>query len=116
LYRRVDIALDTFPYCGVTTTCEALWMGVPVVSMAGPTCASRMGLTLLSAVGHPGWVAASQSDYIEHVLALAADSAQRAWLRRSLRDRMRGSALMDEVGFTRELETAYRAMWRRWCG
>jgi predicted O-linked N-acetylglucosamine transferase (SPINDLY family) len=115
LYRRVDIALDTFPYCGVTTTCEALWMGVPVVSLAGRTFVSRMGLTLLSAVGHPEWVAMREGDYIGNVLALAADPAQRGALRLGLRAQMQASPLMDEVGFTRELETAYRAMWRRWC-
>jgi predicted O-linked N-acetylglucosamine transferase (SPINDLY family) len=115
LYSRVDIALDTFPYCGVTTTCEALWMGVPVVSLAGQSFVSRMGLTLLSAVGHPEWVATTETDYIGHALALAADPAQRAALRRGLRAQMQASPLMDEVGFTRELETAYRAMWRIWC-
>jgi predicted O-linked N-acetylglucosamine transferase (SPINDLY family) len=114
-YGQVDIALDTYPYCGVTTTCEALWMGTPVVSLAGDSFVSRMGLTLLSAVGHPEWVALDEDGYIAAALALAEDPAERARLRRELRGRMRASALMDERGFTAELEQAYRRMWQDWC-
>jgi predicted O-linked N-acetylglucosamine transferase (SPINDLY family) len=115
MYNNIDIALDPFPYCGVTTTCEALWMGVPVVTLAEDAFVSRMGLTLLEAAGHPEWIAFDEDGYIQIVLALAADPALRARLRRSLRQEMRSSRLTDERGFTRNLEAAYRDMWRRWC-
>jgi len=114
-YERLDIALDTYPYCGVTTTCESLWMGVPVVSLAGARFASRMGLTLLSAIGHPEWVAFSEDEYIDRVLALADAAELRAALRVELRSQMQASPLMDEDGITRDVEGAYRAMWQGWC-
>jgi predicted O-linked N-acetylglucosamine transferase (SPINDLY family) len=113
LYGEIDIAVDTFPYCGVTTTCEALWMGVPVVTLAGDTFVSRTGASLLQAVDHPEWIATDEDGYIERVCTLAADTAGRARLRSSLRDRMRSSPLMDEAGVTREVEDAYRAVWER---
>ncbi len=115
LYRRVDICLDTFPYCGVTTTCEALWMGVPVVSLAGERFVSRMGATILPAVGHPEWVAHDEAGYEQCVLALADDPALRTQLRRDLRTQMRASALMDEAGHLLALEDALLVIWRRWC-
>jgi predicted O-linked N-acetylglucosamine transferase (SPINDLY family) len=114
-YGDIDIALDTFPYGGVTTTCEALWMGVPVVSLAGNHFASRMGATLLNAVGHPEWVASDEQGYAQAILALAKNAAHRANLRASLRDEMRGSVLLDETHVTKDLEAAYRDMWRNWC-
>lgn len=113
-YRRIDVALDTFPYCGVTTTCEALWMGTPVVTLAGSRFVSRTGVSLLSAVGHPEWIGASEDEYIDIALSLAADTARRAELRRSLRAQMVASPLMNEVAFTRDLESAYLEMWRRY--
>jgi predicted O-linked N-acetylglucosamine transferase (SPINDLY family) len=115
MYGALDIALDTYPYGGVTTTCEALWMGVPVVSLAGSEFISRMGATLLGAVGHPEWAAADEDAFVAAVHGLAAQPALRAQLREGLRARMRASALCDEAGVTRELESAYRRAWSRWC-
>jgi predicted O-linked N-acetylglucosamine transferase (SPINDLY family) len=90
-------------------------MGVPVVTLAGDTFVSRMGLTLLEAVGHPEWIAVDEDAYVRIVLALAADPALRAKLRPSLREEMRASRLTDERGLTRNLEAGYRDMWQRWC-
>jgi predicted O-linked N-acetylglucosamine transferase (SPINDLY family) len=115
LYRNIDVALDPFPYCGVTTTCEALWMGVPVVTLAGRDFVSRMGLDLLEAVGHPEWVAFDEDRYVEIAVALASDREARASLRRSLREEVRASRLTDEIALTRSVEAAYRDMWKRWC-
>ncbi len=109
LYHQVDIALDSFPYNGATTTCEALWMGAPVVSLAGRSHASRMGLSLLSAAGLPELARDSEAGFLAAAAELAADPARLAALRLSLRDRLRTSPLMDERGFTRALENLYRA-------
>ena len=114
-YGRVDIALDTYPYCGVTTTCEALWMGVPVVSLAGESPVSRMGASLLGAIGHPEWVAGNEEEYLDAVLALARDPGQRLALRHGLRTQLSASPLLDEAGFTAELEEAYRRLWAQRC-
>jgi predicted O-linked N-acetylglucosamine transferase (SPINDLY family) len=108
----VDIALDTFPYHGTTTTCEALWMGVPVVTLAGQTHASRVGVSLLSNLGHPEWIATSPEGYVKIAVELAGDLPRLAQLRSTLRGRMEASPLMDAPGFAREIEAAYREMWR----
>lgn len=108
MYRRIDIALDTFPYNGTTTTCEALWMGVPVVTWAGDRHVSRVGRSLLTTVGLADCVAESEDAYIELAVALAGDVARFASLRTGLRDRMRASPLMDAAGFTRILESHFR--------
>jgi predicted O-linked N-acetylglucosamine transferase (SPINDLY family) len=111
-YGNVDIALDTFPYHGTTTTCEALWMGVPVVTLAGQTHASRVGVSLLSNLGHPEWIATSPEGYVKIAVELAGDLPRLAQLRSTLRGRMEASPLMDAPGFAREIEAAYREMWR----
>ena len=82
-YGRVDIALDTFPYHGTTTTCEALWMGVPVVTLVGRTHASRVGVSLLTRVGAPQWIAETEEDYVRIAVELAGDLAGLAVLRGS---------------------------------
>jgi predicted O-linked N-acetylglucosamine transferase (SPINDLY family) len=110
LYGRVDIALDTFPYHGTTTTCEALWMGVPVVTLAGPTHASRVGVSLLSSVGLAEQIAPDVAGYVAIAAGLAGDLSSLAQLRRTLRERMLASPLMDAPRFTAHLESAYRAM------
>jgi protein O-GlcNAc transferase len=115
VYARVDACLDTFPFCGHTTTCEALWMGVPTVTLAGSFFAGRMGASLLPAVGLPQLVAADPDEFVAAAARLAADPAALAELRRGLRDRVRASPLCDGAGFTRHLEAAYRAMWEDWC-
>ncbi len=115
LYNRVDISLDTFPYNGTTTTCEALWMGVPVVSQSGDVHASRVGLSLLSGVGLGDLIANDVREYVDKAVSLAGDHERRLQLRKNLRHRMRRSALMDAQGITRRIESAYRDMWRRAC-
>jgi predicted O-linked N-acetylglucosamine transferase (SPINDLY family) len=115
LYHRVDVALDTHPYHGTTTTCEALWMGVPVVSLAGRTHVSRVGLSLLNCIGLPELIAHSAEEYVSIAAGLARDLPRLAELRRTLRSRMRVSLLMDAPRFTRNIEAAYRGMWRTWC-
>jgi protein O-GlcNAc transferase len=111
-YAQVDVALDTFPYNGVTTTCEALWMGVPVVALAGDRHAGRTGLTLLTHAGVPELVADSEEQYLEIALALARDPARLAGYRSGLRARLRASPLLDAGEFTRHLEAAFRELWR----
>jgi FkbM family methyltransferase len=115
LYNGIDVALDTFPYNGTTTTCEALWMGVPVVTRSGHVHASRVGLSLLTRVGLGDLVAESVPEYVDKAVALAADAQRRSRLRGELRDRMRASPLMDGGVFTRRLESAYRDMWQSAC-
>lgn len=114
-YGDIDIALDVFPYNGTTTTCDALWMGVPVVTLAGKVHAARVGASLLHRVGLDELVADTADRYVAIAAALAADRPRLAALRTGLRQRMQGSDLMDAEGFTRQIEEAYRAMWRRWC-
>jgi predicted O-linked N-acetylglucosamine transferase (SPINDLY family) len=107
LYNRIDIALDTYPYNGATTTCEALWMGVPVVSRCGETHAARMGRSILAAAGLGECVAESDEAFIGIAAALAADHARRAALRAGLRRQLAASPLMDEAGFTAALEQCF---------
>ncbi|MGD1277005.1 MAG: tetratricopeptide repeat protein [Tepidisphaeraceae bacterium] len=114
-YRRIDIALDPFPFCGGTTTCDALWMGVPVVTLAGATAVGRGGVSILSNVGFGELVAQSVEQYVEIAAALAGDPRRLAELRSGLRARMQRSPLMDAGRFAKDVESAYREMWRRWC-
>ena len=114
LYNQVDIALDTVPYNGTTTTCEALWMGVPVLTVAGRGHAGRVGASLLEQVGLNNWVVADADQFA----ARAADFARDAALsdaRRGLRARVAASPLCDAAAHARGLEAAYRAMWRKAC-
>jgi len=111
LYARADIALDPFPYNGTTTTCEALWMGVPVVTCRGSVHAARVGASLLSCVGAPELVACGVEDYIERAAALAIDPARLAGYRSSLRAAMEASPLRDGQGFARRFEGALRRMY-----
>jgi len=115
LYNRIDIGLDTFPYNGTTTTCEAMWMGVPVIALAGESHASRVGVSLLSNVGLSELIAESTEDYIKKAVTLADNLDKLQDLRANLRPLMARSPLMDATGFTRSLEAAYRKMWKRWC-
>ncbi len=115
LYNRMDVALDTFPYHGTTTTCEALWMGVPVLSLCGDAHVSRVGASLLTQVSLAEWIADDADSYVEKAARHAADLSGLARLRARLRGTMRGSALCDAPRFTRDLEAAYRTMWRAWC-
>lgn len=112
LYNEIDIALDTFPYNGATTTCEALWMGTPVITLAGETHASRMGASILTALGLPELIAPSVDAYVTAATRLARSEASLAELHRGLRQRFADSPLRDEQGFTRAFEQAMRAAWR----
>jgi protein O-GlcNAc transferase len=115
LHNEVDVMLDTFPYSGGTTTCHALWMGTPVVSLVGETPASRGGASLLNAIGLPQLSAESSERYLDIALNLATDHAALKDLHAGLRERMLASPLMDIPRFTRNLEAAYREMWKSWC-
>jgi predicted O-linked N-acetylglucosamine transferase (SPINDLY family) len=115
LHRSADVVLDTFPYAGGTTACHALWMGVPVVSLVGDSAPSRGGASLLHAIGLDELVAQTPDEYVNIAAALAGDAARLAALRAGMRERMRQSPLMDAERFTRNLEAAYRGMWRSWC-
>jgi len=109
-YHDLDIALDTFPYAGTTTTCEALWMGVPVVALAGVLHAGRVGVSLLGAMGLEELVAEDRGAYVEIAASLAADGDRLASLRATLRERMEGSVLMDRSSFCESLHAAYASM------
>ena len=109
-YHQIDIALDTFPYHGTTTTCEALWMGVPVITRLGAVHVSRVGASLLSAVGLMDLLAQDDEQYVQLAVDLARNPQRLDDLRTTLRQRMRESVLMDEAGYTRRVEDAYRAM------
>jgi len=111
-YAHVDIALDTFPYNGTTTTCEALWMGVPVITLAGESHVERVGVSLLHAVGAEGLVARNQDEYIELAVNLAEDHVRLAERRVTLRQHMAVSPLCDAQAFSRKMETNYRAIWQ----
>jgi predicted O-linked N-acetylglucosamine transferase (SPINDLY family) len=114
-YQQIDIALDPWPYNGHTTTCDALWMGVPVVSLAGQTSVARGGVSILSAMELPELLADSTDAYVAIATALAHDRDRLAAIRSSLRARMRKSPLMDAVGFTQDVERIYHQLWWRWC-
>ncbi|HEV3261329.1 MAG TPA: tetratricopeptide repeat protein [Gemmataceae bacterium] len=110
LYQAVDLCLDPFPYNGVTTTCDALWMGIPVVSLAGRRSVSRQGVRFLRSVGLQELIAETPEAYVRIAAGLAGDLPQLTALRRGLRERMSRSPLMDSVRLTHQLEDAYRAM------
>jgi predicted O-linked N-acetylglucosamine transferase (SPINDLY family) len=114
-YQQIDVALDPFPYGGGTTTCDALWTGVPVVSLAGETAVGRGGLSILSNIGLPGLAARDPDEYVRIAAELALDLPRLTELRATLRQRMQSSPLMDAARFARGVEAAYREMWRRWC-
>lgn len=111
LYGQIDIALDTYPYNGATTTCEALWMGVPVITLAGASHASRMGLSLLSAAGEEALIAHNEQEFVHKAATLAAQPARLAHWRGTARPRLAASALFDAPRFAADLEAAYVHMW-----
>jgi predicted O-linked N-acetylglucosamine transferase (SPINDLY family) len=114
-YGLIDVALDPHPYGGGTTTCDALWMGVPVVSLAGRTAVSRAGSTLLSNVGLEQLVARTEAEYVELAAGLIRDERRLAELRRELRRRIESSPVMDAPQFARDLEAAFKKAWHAWC-
>ncbi len=115
LFNRIDIALDPFPYAGTTTTCVALWMGVPVVTLIGETSAARSGYALLKTIGLAELAARNVDEYLSIAIELARDQGRLDNLRGGMRARIEASVLRDEAGVTRDLEAAYRTMWRAWC-
>jgi predicted O-linked N-acetylglucosamine transferase (SPINDLY family) len=115
-YAEIDIALDPFPYSGGLTTCEALWMGVPVVTLAGDRMASRHSVSHLNNAGFPEWVAGTPDDYMAVARDLAAGADRVASLRASLRERVRSSPLGNSKLFTHNLLALWRGAWTSWCG
>jgi protein O-GlcNAc transferase len=114
LFWELDLSLDPFPHNGITVTCDSLWMGVPVLSLAGRTTVSRQGVQLLTNVGLDEWIADTPEDYVQRAVELAGDLDRLAALRNGLRQRMSRSPLLDGLRFTRHLEAAYRATWDKW--
>lgn len=114
-HNEVDITLDPFPYNGGMTTLEALWMGVPVVTLRGDRFAARVGHSLLSNAGLPELVANSPEEYVNKAVELALGGDQLDQLRATLRQQLADSPLCDADRFTRQLEAAYREMWSMWC-
>lgn len=115
IYRDIDIALDTYPYHGTTTTLDSLLMGVPVISLSGYNHASRVGASLLSQTGLQEFIAHSEDEYVAKAVALAGNPAQLGALHASLRQRLLASPLCDGPGFMRKFEFALRGMWLNWC-
>ena len=115
VYNQVDISLDTYPYNGTTTTFESLWMGVPVLTMAGSAHVSRVGASILFNAGLASCIGSGPDDYVAKAEALASDTGFLASIRSGLRERMRSSPVMDAERFTRNLEEAYRAIWVKRC-
>ncbi len=112
-YAEIDIALDPFPYNGTTTTCDALWMGVPCVTLAGRFHPARVGVSLVTRLGHPEWVGRDIEDYIAIAIRLASDPDQLADLRKSQRIKMENSSLRDEKAYTRAIEDAFFDLFQR---
>ncbi len=116
VYDRIDIALDPFPFSGHTTTCDALWQGVPVVTLAGQTYAGRMSASTLTQAKFPQWIAQTPQEYVRIAVGLAGDIPSLANLRRNMRDHLTSAPILDAKGFTRSLEAAYRKMWQSYVG
>ena len=114
-YGRVDIGLDPFPFTGGTTTAESLWMGVPVVTLAGQRFLSRQGVGLLMNAGLSDWVAESEADYCAKAISFAENLQELAVIRRGLREKVAASPIFDAERFAGYLEEALRGMWREWC-
>ncbi len=114
-YGEIDVALDPFPYTGGLTTLEALWMGIPVVTLAGDTLLARMGVTCVGNAGLGEFVAATPDEYVEIARRCARDLPRLAQLRVQMRGRLLQTTLFDGAAFTRDLELGYRRAWRRWC-
>ncbi len=116
LYSEVDVALDPFPFCGGVTTFDALWMGVPVITLAGDRFTGRMSVSQLCALGRPEWIAETPAQYVDLAVSLAADGETRRVARADQRRRVERSPLCDGPGLARALERAYRELWNRWLG
>jgi len=115
LYGRVHVALDTTPYNETTTTCEALWMGVPVVTLEGDRHAARVGASLLGAAGCGGWIARTPDEFAAIAASLARDRARLAEFRAQARTRLRASPLLDTAAYGARFHAALRQAWRDSC-
>jgi predicted O-linked N-acetylglucosamine transferase (SPINDLY family) len=114
-FHALDVCLDPFPYNGHTSTLDSLWMGVPVITLAGRTAVARGGVSLLSNAGLPEWIARTPEHYVEIARAWAGDLPKLAELRAGVRARMQSSPLLDCKKFTADVESAFRWMWKTWC-
>ena len=110
-YASIDLMLDVFPWCGHTTACESLWMGVPIVTLAGERRSSRMTGSVLASTGLSDWIATTPEQYVQIAARWAGDPRELAKLRLELRERVRQSATCNGPSFTRDLESAYEAIW-----
>jgi predicted O-linked N-acetylglucosamine transferase (SPINDLY family) len=115
-YAEVDMILDTFPFTGGTTTCEALWMGVPTLTLTGNTLLARQGVSLLSAVGLHDWIAADEQMYVDKAISYAQQLPALAQLRTQLRSMLQRSPLVDAPRFARHFSYALQSMWREKMG
>jgi predicted O-linked N-acetylglucosamine transferase (SPINDLY family) len=115
LHNQIDICLDPFPFNGDNTLCDALWMGVPSVALAGDGFVSRRGVSHLAAAGLPELVGQTPAEYVEVAVKLASDLPALARLRAGLRERVQHSPLGDSARYVKNLEDAYRQMWQQWC-
>lgn len=114
-FGKVDIVLDTYPYNGGVATCDALWMGVPVISLVGEHHFSRVGLSLLDSMGLGYFACKTEDEYVAKACVFASKVDALATMRNTMRQRMQASAVSDMPGHTRSIENAFREMWRRWC-
>jgi protein O-GlcNAc transferase len=114
-YRRIDIGLDSFPYNGHTTSLDSFWMGVPIVTLVGNLAVSRAGWSQLSNLGLTELAGKTSEQFAQIAVTLASDLPRLSELRSTLRTRMQQSPLMDGLRFTRNMEAAFREMWRAWC-
>jgi predicted O-linked N-acetylglucosamine transferase (SPINDLY family) len=115
VYDRIDIGLDAYPYTGGTTTCDSLWMGVPVITLAGKVSQSRTGVSILSNIGLPELVAQTPEEFVHKAMNLANDLPSLSILRAGLRERLQKSPLTDAPRYARHIEATYRNLWREWC-
>jgi predicted O-linked N-acetylglucosamine transferase (SPINDLY family) len=114
LYNAIDIGLDPFPFNGATTTCEALWMGVPVITLLGDRHVGRVGASILTNVGLTDFIAQDINNYIKLAVEMAANTNYLKEIRKTLRERMQGAPLCDARSFASDVETAYQDMWRKY--
>jgi predicted O-linked N-acetylglucosamine transferase (SPINDLY family) len=115
LFHEIDLCLDTFPYNGHSTSLDAMWMGVPTVTLAGTLAVGRAGVSQLNNVGLSDLIAASADEFVQIATALASDVNRLGKIRATLRQRMKSSPLMNAAAFAQNIEAAYREMWRRYC-
>jgi predicted O-linked N-acetylglucosamine transferase (SPINDLY family) len=114
-YSQIDISLDPFPHNGHTTTCDSLWMGVPVMTLRGDRYASRMGASILARLQLEAFISDTKEAYLQSIVNLATDWDRLQELRLDLRKRFTSSPIHDAKRFAREMESAFRDIWRRWC-